>query len=69
MSFRVSARLDDIHLDEAFDTQQAALDRAKGWTKAGLPRVVITHGGQEFTVDEFARRVDARFGPPDKPTK
>jgi hypothetical protein len=58
MSFRVSSRLDDIYLDETFDTDWAALERATAWTKAGLPGVTITHGAQEFTVDQFARRIN-----------
>lgn len=56
MSFQVSTRLGDIYFDASFDTEQGALERAKQWANAGLREVVITHGGQEFTIEQFAGR-------------
>jgi hypothetical protein len=63
MSFHVSTRLDDIFLHATFDTELAALYRARTWKEARLGEVVIVHEGKQFTVEEFEMMVDRKPKP------
>jgi PilZ domain len=63
MSFHVSTRLDDIFLHATFDTDLAALYRARTWKEARLGEVVIVHEGKQFTVEEFEMMVDRKPKP------
>jgi len=54
MPFHLSARVNDIYLDGSFETAVEALERAKGWDKAGFAEVVIDHDNSKFTVEKFA---------------
>lgn len=45
MTFKVSTRLEDIYLEETFDTESEVIERARAWTRAKLGEVIINHEG------------------------